>query len=259
MDQNKILFMKKSLNLLRKTGTIITVFLCMCFILPQRKTTIYMICDSTMANKQPKAFPETGWGMAFGQFFDQSVVIDNRAMNGRSTKSFITENRWQPVIDNLKEGDYVFIEFGHNDEKIDKPSVGTSLTEFRTNLIKFVTETRAKRAIPVLLTPTMRRSFKGGVFTDTHGNYPDAVRSLADSMQVALIDMHRKTEKLLTGLGDEPSKALFNYVDSGNVNYPEGKKDDTHFSPAGAKQMAALAVDGIKELKFELAKHVIAQ
>lgn len=218
-----------------------------------------MIGDSTMANKQPKAFPETGWGMELGQFFDQSVVIDNRAVNGRSTKSFITENRWQPVVDSLKEGDYVLIEFGHNDEKIDKPAVGTSLQEYRNNLIKFVTETRAKKAIPILLTPTMRRSFKAGVFSDTHGGYPDVVRSLADSMKVAFIDMHRKTEKLLIGLGDEPSKSLFNYADSGHVNYPAGKKDDTHFSPAGARQMAALAVEGIKELKLDVAKHLINQ
>jgi len=249
--------MNKPLNFLRKTGIILAACLFMFFCLPQRKTIIYMIGDSTMANKQAKAFPETGWGMCFGAFFDQSIVVDNRAMNGRSTKSFITENRWQPIVDKLNEGDYVFIEFGHNDEKIDKPAVGTSLVDFRSNLIKFVTETRQKKAIPVLMTPTMRRSFKAGLFTDTHGGYPDVVRSLADSMKVAFIDMHRKSEKLLIGMGDEPSKHLFNYVDSGNVNYPEGKKDDTHFSPAGAKQMASLAVEGIRELKLKLTSHLL--
>ena len=159
--------------------TIVATILLMSFI--QRKPiTIYMIGDSTMSNKKPEAFPETGWGMAFGKFFDKSVTIDNRAQNGRSTKSFIAENRWQPVVDQLKKGDYVFIEFGHNDEKVDKPLVGTTLEEFRTNLIKFVLETRAKKASPVLLTPITRRSFKQGELKETQIGYPEVIRSLAD-------------------------------------------------------------------------------
>ena len=88
----------------------------------QKKTTIYIIGDSTAANKQPKAYPETGWGMELQSFFKNSVVVDNRALNGRSTKSFLNENQWQPIIEKLQPGDYVFIEFGHNDEKIDKPA-----------------------------------------------------------------------------------------------------------------------------------------
>ncbi|MFL9482280.1 rhamnogalacturonan acetylesterase [Chitinophagaceae bacterium LWZ2-11] len=236
----------------RKTFCLLSAIVLMSFVMDKKKVTIWMIGDSTMANKQPKAFPETGWGMEFGQFFDESVTIDNRAMNGRSTLSFITENRWQPVVNDLKEGDYVFIEFGHNDEKIDKPGVGTTIDQYKANLVKFVTEARAKKAIPVLLTPTSRRSFKNGVLTDTHGKYPDAVKQVADSLHVPLIDMLKKSEKLLTTLGDESSKKLFNYVDAGNVNYPDGKKDDTHFSPAGAKEIAGLAVEGIKELKLDL-------
>lgn len=216
-----------------------------------------MIGDSTMANKQEKAYPETGWSMAFGQFFDKQVKIDNRAQNGRSTLSFINENRWQPIVDALKKGDYVFIEFGHNDEKIDKPGVGTSLEDYKKNLARFVIETRAKKAIPVLLTPTMRRSFKNGVFADSHGGYPGVVRMLADSLKVPLIDMHRMSEQLIIKMGEERSKALFNYVDSGHVNYPKGNKDDTHFSPVGAKKMAALAVAGIREARLDLAKHIV--
>ncbi len=223
------------------------------FILKEEKITIYLIGDSTCANKQPKAYPETGWGMEFGKFFDKSVEVDNRALNGRSTKSFINENRWQPIVDNLKKGDYVFIEFGHNDEKIDKPGVGTSLEEFKNNLVKYVNETRAKKANPVLLTPIMRRSFKNGVFQDSHKGYPDVTRRVADSLHVPLIDMHQKSEKLILSLGEEKAKTLFNHVDSGHVNYPAGKKDDTHFSPAGADKMAALVVEGIIELKLSLA------
>ncbi|TDH29363.1 pectin esterase [Segetibacter sp. 3557_3] len=248
---------------LRKTSLkflgVISSLLLICWINAPKPLTIYLIGDSTMANKQEKAYPETGWGMALGQFFDKGVSIDNRAMNGRSTLSFLNENRWQPIVDQLKKGDYVFIEFGHNDEKITKPGVGTSLADFRKNLLKFVTETRAKKATPVLLTPVARRSYKDGVFTDSHGAYPDVVRSLADSMKVPMIDMHQRSEALIRQLGEEKAKGLFNYVDSGHVNYPTGNKDDTHFSPVGAKKMAALAVAGLQQLGIDLAKRVVAK
>jgi len=228
----------------------------MSFVVKKDKITVYLIGDSTIANKMPKAYPETGWGMELGQFFNENVKVDNRALNGRSTISFINENKWQPIVESLKAGDYVFIEFGHNDEKIDKPGVGTSLEEFKNNLVRYVNETRSKKAIPVLLTPVMRRSYKNGVFTDSHGAYPSVTRRVADSLHVPLIDMHSKTEKLIVGLGEEKAKVLFNYVDSGHVNYPAGKKDDTHFSPYGAKKMAELVVEGIKEQKLGLAKEL---
>lgn len=220
----------------------------------QKKSTIYIIGDSTAANKQPKAYPETGWGMELQSFFNSEIVVDNRALNGRSTKSFKAEKQWQPILEKLAPGDYVLIEFGHNDEKIEKPGIGTSLAEFKTNLINYVNETRSKKAVPVLLTPISRRSFKNGVLVDSHGDYPKVTRKVADSLKVPLIDMLVKTENLITKLGDLPSIKLFNYVDSGNVNYPIGKKDDTHLSPEGAKQIAALVVDGIKERKLGIAK-----
>ena len=123
------------------------------FQLSQKQTTLYIIGDSTAANKQEKAYPETGWGMALQSFFNEDVKVDNRALNGRSTKSFRAEKRWEPIMENLKAGDYVLIEFGHNDEKVDKPTVGVSLADFKTNLVNYVNETRSKKAIPVLLTP----------------------------------------------------------------------------------------------------------
>ena len=220
------------------------------------KLTLYVIGDSTAANKQPKAFPETGWGMEITSFLNEEVKVDNRAVNGRSTKSFINESKWQAVADQLKAGDFVLIEFGHNDEKLDKPGVGTSLADYKANLIRFVKETQAKKANPILMTPIMRRSFKNGVFRDTHLGYPDVVRKLADSLGVPLIDMHRKTEKLIAGLGDEESKKLFNYVEPGHVNYPDGKKDDTHLSSYGAKLVAGLVAEGIKETQTDLAKYL---
>jgi len=246
---------RKTINSIALVAAIIFMSL----IIPPKKITVWMIGDSTMSIKQPKAFPETGWGMEFPAFFDESVTVANLAMNGRSTQSFRSENRWQPVLDGLKEGDYVFIEFGHNDEKVDKPNVGTSLQQFKANLVQYVVETRERKGIPVLMTPIARRSFKDGVLQDTHKGYPDVVRQVADSLKVPMIDMLQKTSQLLTKLGEQGSIQLFNYVAPGHVNYPEGKKDDTHLSPEGAKQVAALAAEGIKELKLELATRLLPQ
>ncbi|MDQ1140642.1 rhamnogalacturonan acetylesterase [Pedobacter agri] len=226
------------------------------FTLSRKQTTLYIIGDSTAANKSEKAYPETGWGMALQAFFKDDVKVDNRALNGRSTKSFRNENRWQPILDQLKAGDYVFIEFGHNDEKVDKPTVGVTLADFKINLVNYVNETRSKKAIPVLLTPISRRSFKSGVLVDSHGGYPAVTRKVADSLKVPLIDMLLKTESLLNRLGDQGSVKLFLHVDSGHVNYPKGKKDDTHLSPDGAKEIAGLAVQGMRESKLGLAKHL---
>src|SRR3954468_76164 len=126
----------------------------------KRPVTIFMAGDSTMAIKQPDKRPETGWGEMFGQHFkDGAVKIDNRAMNGRSTKTFISEGRWQAIVDALQKGDYVFIQFGHNDESKEKGERYTPPADYRNNLIRFITDVKAKDGNPVLLTPVMRRKF----------------------------------------------------------------------------------------------------
>jgi len=218
---------------------------------------VYMIGDSTMANKKPEIYPETGWGQVFNEYFTGDVIIDNRAQNGRSTKSFINEKRWDDVMSTLKAGDYVIIEFGHNDEKVEKPAVGTTIDEFKSNLLKFVTDTRSKGATPILMTPVTRRSFKDGVLTNSHGLYPDAVRDVAAKNNVAFVDMLSKSEKLVKAMGEEPSVKLWNWADSGVYKgFPKGVKDNTHFNPTGAHKMAELAVEGIKELKLPLAAYL---
>lgn len=219
--------------------------------------TVYLAGDSTMAEKQPDKRPETGWGEFLQPHFDPAnVKIDNRAQNGRSTKTFLSEGRWQAIIDLLKKGDYVFIQFGHNDESKTKVERYTTPEQFRANLVRFVADVRAKNGIPVLLTPVMRRKFdEAGVFQDSHGEYPDLVRSVAAEYKVALIDMHRKTEVVIKQYGPEDSRKLFLQLKPGeNPNYPKGIEDNTHFSPLGAELMAAQAVEGIKEQKLGLGK-----
>jgi lysophospholipase L1-like esterase len=221
--------------------------------------TIYLAGDSTMAEKLPEKRPETGWGEAFQKFFNPDKVrIENHAKNGRSTRTFIEENLWQAILDKLKKGDFVFIEFGHNDAAKDRTDRYTPPEDYRRNLVRFINEVRERKAIPVLLTPVMRRRFdKDGNFQDSHGEYPDIVRAVAAENKVPLIDMHRKSEKVLKQYGVEESKKLFLQLKpKENPNYPKGIEDNTHFSPLGAEIMAGLAVEGIRELRLELAPYL---
>jgi len=223
------------------------------------KVTIFTIGDSTMANKDlSQQNPERGWGQLLPQFFDDNVMIDNWAKNGRSSKSFMGEGLWKGVLEKLKAGDYVFIQFGHNDSKADTAKHTDPRTTYRANLIKYITETRAKGANPVLFTSIVRRKFdEGGKLEDTHGEYLVVVRELAREMNVPLIDMEQKSRKLVEQLGPEESKKLYMWVEP-NVSekYPKGQKDDTHFCEYGAIKMAALAVEGIKELKLGIAGNI---
>jgi len=216
--------------------------------------TVWLAGDSTMAQKQPDKRPETGWGEALQACFDTSDVrIANRAMNGRSTRSFVAEGRWQAIVDSLHAGDYVFIQFGHNDEKVGTANY-SSPDDYRSNLARFVDDVRSRGAHPVLLTPVVRRRFEGTRLVDTHGEYPEAARSAARERKVELVDMTRVSAELVEKLGPDSSKTLWLHLEPGaNPNYPNGVHDDTHFNPRGAQQMAGLAIDAIRALRLDLA------
>jgi len=234
-------------------------FLITAFTLEQKKKMkVWLIGDSTMANKEITAYPETGWGMPFTHFFDSTVEVDNRAKNGRSTKSFMAEGLWKPVVDNLQEGDYVLIQFGHNDEVKTKATYTTE-DEFVNNLRQYVNETRMKKAIPVLITPVARRKFDStGMLEDTHKVYSALVRAVALKDHVSLIDLDQKSQALLKQYGPDASKYLFNYLDAGeHPNYPEGRKDDTHFSELGARRMAEIVLIEIRSIVPGLAGHIV--
>src|SRR5688572_19061378 len=155
------------------------IFMLMSFVVPSKKKfTIWMVGDSTMSVKEAKAWPETGWGVPFAGFFDSSVSVSNHARNGRSTRTFITEGLWDKVINNVQPQDYVFIQFGHNDEVPTKASA-TKPEEFKANLERYVRETRNKKANPVLLTPIARRKFnEKGIALGTHDQYAAIVRDV---------------------------------------------------------------------------------
>jgi lysophospholipase L1-like esterase len=228
---------------------------------PPHKTKLYLIGDSTMAQKVRQTFPETGWGMPLGTFFDTTVVVDNRAQNGRSTRTFLAENRWQPIVEALQPGDYVFIQFGHNDEAQNYPDRYTSPEDYRRNLIKFVTETRSRQATPILFTPVTRRYFdQEGHIKETHVLYTAATLAVAKEQRVLVVDMDKLSRDLMQQLGDEKSKLLFMYLAPGDhPNYPLGRADNTHFNELGARKMAQLAVNGLRAQHLALAEQHLAQ
>lgn len=206
-----------------------------------------------MANKKdPEKNPEHGWAQVLQPFFTDKIVIENKAVNGRSTKSFINEKRWDSVYKKLKKGDYVLIEFGHNDEKIEDSTRYTNPhTSYRYNLIRFIKETREKGAFPVLLTSIARRNFnEKGVLVPTHGDYPLETRLTAQEYKVPFIDMEHYTEKLEQSYGPEKSKELHLHFKAGESPYYEkDKADDTHLSLKGAQSIAQIFVDQLKLLK----------
>ena len=243
---------------LRPVFSCLSLLVLLGFTRPADPITVYLIGDSTMSIKQVKAYPETGWGMPFANFFDTTVTVDNRAMNGRSTRSFIEENRWQSVLTTLHDGDYVLIQFGHNDEVKTKKTYTTE-EEFRTNLIRFIRESRDKKANPILITPVSRRQFDdAGRIKGTHEVYSGLVRAVAAEYKTPLIDFDKESQALLQQFGVENSKLLFLQLAPGeHPNYPDGKEDNTHFNELGARKMAQLVLAAIKAQHLPLADRIV--
>jgi lysophospholipase L1-like esterase len=239
--------------------TYLLAFVAMSYDIDNNKITVWLVGDSTMSIKEKSAYPETGWGMPFVVFFDSSVTINNVAQNGRSTKSFKEEGRWQQVMAKLQEGDYVFIQFGHNDEVKEKVGRYTTPEEFVGNLEHFVKDTRSKKAMPVLITPVARRRFDStGRIVNTHEVYAGLVKNVATKHEVPLIDLNEKSIYLLQQVGSENSKFLFNYLTPGeHPNYPGGKQDDTHFNELGARKIAEIVLQEIRTIKLPLEGKIV--
>jgi lysophospholipase L1-like esterase len=240
---------------------ILIAFLSFAFLPPKKKIKVFLIGDSTMCDYEAKRAPVTGWGMPFKYFFDSTVTIDNRARGGRSTRTFISENRWQPIADSLQEGDYVLMQFGHNDEAKEEiyKERYTPVPDYKTNLIKFITETRLKKANPIIITPVTRMRFdKNGKQHETHAEYTAACYEVAKQYGVPLIDLDKSSRELLQELGPEASKLLFmQLAPLENPAYPEGQKDNTHFNEYGARRIAELVLAGLNEQHIELAERIV--
>ncbi|MDQ9090100.1 rhamnogalacturonan acetylesterase [Pseudoalteromonas haloplanktis] len=218
------------------------------------KIQLFMAGDSTMSIKEIKDYPETGWGMPFSIFFNDNVEIKNRAKNGRSTRTFISEGLWVGIIRELNKGDYVIIQFGHNDQSKHKIDRYTSPEQYKHNLSNFIADVRAKQAFPLLMTPVTRRYFNDeGKIKDTHPIYADIVRDVARETGVDFIDMERVTQQHFQAMGELNSRLRFMHLDAGlHPNYPIGVKDDTHFNELGAREVAQLVLREMRNLQHPL-------
>jgi lysophospholipase L1-like esterase len=220
---------------------------------------IHLVGDSTMSDKPKLELPERGWGQLFREFVKPTARVENHAVNGRSTKSFIDEGRWQKVVNALKPGDWVIIQFGHNDEKAEDPTRYTKPdVEYRQNLERFIRETRAGGGHPVLATSVVRRRWsEDGKLVDTHGEYPKVVRMVAEEQKVPLLDMQKLTAKLEEQHGVEGSKKLHLwFAPIEHPGLPKGLQDDTHYSELGAREVAKLAAKEIIRQKLPLAEYL---
>ena len=250
-----------------------------------KTTTIFIIGDSTAAKKDlSKGTPERGWGMALQCFFDSTYIrVDNRAVNGRSSKSFIDEGRWDQVLAAMKPGDYVIIQFGHNDEKPQIARHTEPGSTFDYNLARYVRETRERGGIPVLMNPVARRNFapipqkndddeklrsttfadgsnleEGDSLIDTHGLYRVAPRDVARRMNCHFIDANQITHDLEQSLGVEGSKKLHMWYKPGEEpSLPEGRQDNTHYNVYGARVVAQLLANALIEEIPILSKYYV--
>lgn len=247
---------------MKKILIAITALFAMAFALPgKRKIKIFMAGDSTMSIKETRAYPETGWGMPFTYFWDSTVTVVNRAKNGRSTKTFLSEGLWKSIYDEAGEGDYIFIQFGHNDESPDKKERYATPDTFKMNLHRFIREAKEKKATPILFTPVSRRKFdKSGNALPTHEQYTALVKEVAAETGVLFIDLDEKSRALYQQFGEENSKLLFLQLQPGeHPNYPEGKTDNTHFTELGARLIAQLVLKELRTLSNELTERVVVR
>ncbi len=235
-------------------------FMSVAFTMPNKKIRIWLIGDSTVCTQPKDRSPVTGWGTPFEDFWDSTVTVLNHARGGRSTRTFISEGRWKNVADSLEEGDYVLMQFGHNDEAKEPQYKEryTPVPDYKTNLIKFITETRNKKANPVLVTPVTRLVFDAnGNIKETHKEYSAAVWEVGKAYNVPVIDLDERSRELVQKLGPETSKMLYMQLDTlEHPHYPLGRKDNTHFNEYGARKMAQLVLAEIRTLKLTLADRI---
>ncbi len=217
--------------------------------------TVFLCGNSTVVDQDNE--PWASWGQMIPNFFDTSVCIANYAESGESANTFIAAKRLKKALTQMKKGDYLFMEFGHNDQKQKGPGKGAYYS-FMTSLKTFVDEVRARGAYPVLVTPTQRRSFDAsGHIQNTHEDYPEAMRWLAAKENIPIIDLNEMTRTLFEAMGPEGTKHAFVHYPAGT--YPGQAKalaDNTHFNPYGAYEIAKCIIEGMKKVVPELAKHL---
>ncbi|MGF7036559.1 lysophospholipase L1-like esterase [Paenibacillus mucilaginosus] len=225
-----------------------------------KRVTVYIAGDSTAANYPEDKRPMSGWGEWIASYLAEEVRVSNRARNGRSSKSFIAEGHFDRIASSIGEGDYLLIQFGHNDEKPDEKRHTDPGSTYEEHLTRYIEMARSKGAHPLLLTSVERRKFnEAGELVPSHGDYPAAVQRLAQKLEVPLLDLCSRTQEAYRKLGAEASKAWFVWLEPGeHPNYPEGERDDTHFNELGAQKVAGLVAEALAASGSPLAGYLKA-
>ncbi|MBQ2821678.1 MAG: rhamnogalacturonan acetylesterase [Thermoguttaceae bacterium] len=219
--------------------------------------TIFAAGDSTAASYPERQAPMKGWVQCLPEFTIEGVNVKNRAACGRSTKSFRNEGRWEQILKDLKPGDFVLIQFGHNDQKENRPAAyAEAHTDFKKNLKKFVEEVREKGGNPVLVTSVTRRIFDAEEnLTFSLKDYPECLRETARETQTPLVDLNLLTRRWVEEAGQEKSAKFFMNLQPGEApNYPKGNRDNTHFHENGARAVAEMFVKEAKSKELEIGK-----
>lgn len=221
--------------------------------------TIFIASDSTAQTYKQDRYPQSGWGQML-QCGLEGVAVDNRAIGGRSTRTFVSEGRWDKLIVDVKPGDTVLIQFGHNDANRNRPArYAPAATDYRHHLTRFVADVKAKGAMPVILTPVARRSFHEGQAQADFAEYSSVARVVAHETGTALIDLEALSRAWLTEAGPERARAYFLHYDAGEVAaFPKGIDDDTHFSELGARHVANLVAGALARLELPVSDAVRA-
>ncbi len=223
---------------------------------------IFIASDSTAANYGADKYPQLGWGMVLKCGLAPDVEILNRAIGGRSTRTFIGEGRWDTLIKDGLPGDVVLIQFGHNDASSNRPErYAPALTTYRDNLLRMIWEARGRGLQPVLVTPPARRSFDGNKAKADYAAYSNVMRELVVQTGVPLIDLEARSIALLDRTGPEEARKYYlHYTPQDKVAaFPDGIADDTHFSELGARAMAEIVAQELKGIKLPVAERVLAE
>ncbi|MFC6335105.1 rhamnogalacturonan acetylesterase [Paenibacillus septentrionalis] len=224
------------------------------------KPTVYLAGDSTMQTFDESWKPEAGWGQMIDLFFTKDVRFANHAIGGRSSKTFITEGRLDQILHEIRQGDYMLIQFGHNDATISVPARYTTIPEYKDYLKQYVNGARQHGAEPILVTPVGRRIFdeETGAFKLSFPEYVQGMKEIAVELNVKLVDLNARSTAYYNEMGVEGTKAIFLHTAPGAYTaFPNGSADDTHFQEYGARQIARLVALEVKQLKLPLSKFVI--
>jgi lysophospholipase L1-like esterase len=224
----------------------------------EQRSTVFIASDSTAQTYSSAYYPQAGWGQFINDNFTNDVLFNNRAIGGRSSKSYIVEGSFDTILSKMKANDYLLVQFGHNDASTIPERHTDAATDFKTYLRQYVDKTREHNSFPILITPVGRRSYDAnGVFKNDFPAYCNSIKEVAAEKNVPMIDLMQKSIAYYNTIGIEGSKSVFLNLPAGvYTNFPNGVQDNTHFQEYGAKQISKIVADSIKKLNLPISKYV---